>query len=553
MTDYSQLKLKDLRQIGKDMGLLRVDKNKKEVLIERLKKGRQLSDYNKNVLLEHARNRGILANAQMSKETILKKITSPKLQDLGRERLKEFAKQRGIRLKSTMTRKKIIQRIEEPPAYYTIENLKRLAKDNNIEVRRGTTKTELINRLTEANIIAPSKSVEVSNIGVLGPDDSLPLIALIKQKTPKNAREDLNNYKQYIGNIKTKNLTSNRPKQLQKTLETKEKKAVEEHKTPKNAREDLNNYKQYIGNIKTKNLTSNRLKQLQKTLETKEKKAVEEHSRLFTPVISQSALNEFANVYNINGNEVYDGRTFLNEARDSITRVLRGNKSTKVKLIFKCNMQREETNENGETIIVIKPFNFHSEKEVNLEGTDENELCDVMIDRIEEEIQRVEQAEGTGWHFHSVINLELHTVEWSPLRGSSYIELPQYLKNKKAITNITNEDNKCFLWCVLRALNPKSSNLNRLDKELKEKENTLNMEGIENPVKLSHINKFEKQNETITVTVFGYNEKDKVYPLRTSKHSNRSYKIKLLLIEKEGVTHYCLINNISRLVSSQVS
>ena len=112
MTDYSQLKLKDLRQIGKDMGLLRVDKNNIETLIERLKKGRQLSDYNKNVLLEHARNRGILANAQMSKETILKKITSPKLQDLGGERLREFAKQRGIRLKGTMPRKEIIQRIE---------------------------------------------------------------------------------------------------------------------------------------------------------------------------------------------------------------------------------------------------------------------------------------------------------------------------------------------------------------------------------------------------------------------------------------------------------
>ena len=324
-------------------------------------------------------------------------------------------------------------------------------------------------------------------------------------------------------------------------------------KTPKNAREDLNNYKQYVGNINIKNLTSKRLKKIPKTLEKKEKKAVEEHSRLFTPVISQSALNEFANVYNINGNEVYDGKTFLNEARDSITRVLRGNKSTKVKLIFNCKMQREETNEDGETIIVIKSFAFHSEKEANLEGTDENELYDVMIDRIEEEIQKVERAPDTGWHFHSVINLELHTAEWVPLRGSSYIELPGYLKNKKAITNMKNDDNKCFLWCVLRALNPVTIHPERLDKELKEKENTLNMEGIEYPVKLFDIKKFEKQNETISITVFGYNEKDKVYPLRKSEHSNRSYKIKLLLIEKEGVSHYCLINDISRLVAFQVS
>ena len=212
-------------------------------------------------------------------------------------------------------------------------------------------------------------------------------------------------------------------------------------KTPKNAYEDLNNYRKYIQNIKREYLTSRKLKQIQKTLEEKEKKAMEERSRLFTPVITQSALNEFANVYTINGNEVYDGLTFLNNAKGSITGVLRENKPSRIKLIFKCNMQREEENEDGEIIIVIKPFNFHSYKEDNLEGTDENELYDVMIDRIEE-IQKVELAEGTGWHFHSVICLELHTAEWAPIGGSSYIELPEYLKNKKAITNIKNEDNK---------------------------------------------------------------------------------------------------------------
>ena len=378
------MKIKELRQIGKDMGLLRADKNNKNDLIERLKKGRQLSDYSKNVLLEHAQNAGILANAQMSKEAILKKIMSPSLQDLSDKRLREIAKQRGVRLRGAMPRKDIIIRIEEPTAYYTIENLKRLAKDNNIEVRRGITKTELINRLTEANIISPSKSVEVSNIGVLGPDDSLPLLASIKTK-----------------------------------------------RTPKSAYEDLNNYREYIQNIKREYLTSKRLKQIQKTLEEKEKKEEEERNRLFTPVLSLSALNEFANVYTINGNEVYEWRTFFRTAEGSLTRVLRENKHTRVKLIFKCKMQREEENEDGETIIVIRPFNFHSKKELNLEGTDENVLYNKMVDTIEEEIQKTENAEGTGWHFHSVISLELHTAEWVPLRGSSYIELPKELKNKK--------------------------------------------------------------------------------------------------------------------------
>ena len=216
-------------------------------------------------------------------------------------------------------------------------------------------------------------------------------------------------------------------------------------------------------------------------------------------------------------------------------------------------MRRAEIDENGEPFINIKPFAFHSEKEFNLQATDEKELYNVMIDRIEEEIQKVEEAEGTGWNFLRGVCLELHTVEWVPLSGSSYIELPEYLKNKKAITNMKNDDNKCFLWCVLRALNPKPKNAEKLDNNLKEKENTLNMKEIAYPVSLLDINKFEKQNETIIITVFGYNEWDKVYPLRKSEYSNRSCKIKLLLIEKDGVTHYCLINDISRLVASQIS
>ena len=65
-----------------------------------------------------------------------------------------------------------------------------------------------------------------------------------------------------------------------------------------------------------------------------------------------------------------------------------------------------------------------------------------------------------------------------------------------------------FLWCVLRALNPKDNHPERVDKELKLKENTLNMEGIEYPVSLiKDIDKFENQNQTICITVFGYDGK----------------------------------------------
>ena len=103
-----------------------------------------------------------------------------------------------------------------------------------------------------------------------------------------------------------------------------------------------------------------------------------------------------------------------------------------------------------------------------------------------------------------------------------------------------NEDNKCFLWCVLRVLNPKDNHPERVDKELKLKENTLNMEGIEYHVSLKDIDKFENQNQTICITVFGYDGKF-VYPLRNSNNLDREHKIRLMLIEKDGVKHYCLV------------
>ena len=157
-----------------------------------------------------------------------------------------------------------------------------------------------------------------------------------------------------------------------------------------------------------------------------------------------------------------------------------------------------------------------------------------MTERILEKIARLINGDGvggTGWAFYGVNKLELHTVSYKPLRGKTWMSLPKELANKKAITNTQNEDNKCFLWCVLRALNPKDNHPERVDKDLKLKENTLNMEGIEYPVSLKDIDKFENQNQTICITVFGYDGKI-VYPLRNSNNMDREHKIRLMLIGK---------------------
>ena len=62
------------------------------------------------------------------------------------------------------------------------------------------------------------------------------------------------------------------------------------------------------------------------------------------------------------------------------------------------------------------------------------------------------------------------------------------------------------------------------------------MEGIEYPVSWEDLEKFEKENPTISITVFGYKEKG-VHPLRNSDNMDREHKIRLMLIEKNGEKH----------------
>ena len=508
---YGNKNLAKLKEIGKKKGLLNVDqykKNDKNILVERLVKGKQISDESKHILLEQAKNTGLKVNANMSKEDILIKISNPKLTDLNNKRLRELADKGGIPLRSQMTDKAIIQRLENPTNYYTVESLKRLARNNNIDVRRNISKPDLINILGERNLITT---------------------------TPIKAKES-NLW------VSAKNI----PEELKKVVKKK----------ARNAREAMEDFKQYIKNLKKDYITPARLNKLSKQLEKKIQKAVEEQKRIFTPTKGASAFRNFTNQYVIKGVPNYDPITFLKDAKPAIINIMNSNRNIKVMLYLNCLMKR--TDSQGFT--AIKQFAFHSiGNKIITEGTDLYEIYQEMIDEIEEEIQKVEEAEGSGWVFLEIENLTLHTSIWDPLRAGSYIYLPKELKNKQAIINMKNEDNKCFLWSVLRALNPKDKNPQIVDKDLKSKQDTLNMEGISYPVDFKGVDRFESQNPDISISILGYNNYERTYPLKISKYTKgkkedgRKYDIVLLLIKDGENTHYCLVKNLSALLSSQIN
>ena len=251
---------------------------------------------------------------------------------------------------------------------------------------------------------------------------------------------------------------------------------------------------------------------------------------------------------------------FLTYAKPAIINIFNSNRNIKTALYLHCLMIRISSI-TGEK--VEKEFALHSKDlKLVLEETDESELYNEMVEEIEEEIQKVQNAEGSGWMFLKVIKLVLHTTKWEPLYGSSYIPLVTYLANKKAIINMRNEDDKCFMWSVLRALNPKDKNAERIDNDLKSKQNSINMKGIHYPVDLKAIDRFETQNPNISISVVGYNKVDLVHPIRASKYTKRDHNIVLLLIKEavkgengeiEEKTHYTLVKNKSALIASQIN
>jgi len=109
-------------------------------------------------------------------------------------------------------------------------------------------------------------------------------------------------------------------------------------------------------------------------------------------------------------------------------------------------------------------------------------------------------------------------VNYSPVGGSSWLELPKEIKLKHACVNVKNEDHKCFMWSVLAALHhgegipnpggiPNPSRINHYTRFA----NDLNFTNIEFPVKITNVKKFEKMNR-LSVHVFGYEEGD-ILPL----------------------------------------
>ena len=70
---------------------------------------------------------------------------------------------------------------------------------------------------------------------------------------------------------------------------------------------------------------------------------------------------------------------------------------------------------------------------------------------------------GSGWIIELIESQYINISTYRPLSGSSYMDLPVELRSpRKGLINIKNKDQKCFLWCHVRHINPSKEHPERI-------------------------------------------------------------------------------------------
>ena len=152
---------------------------------------------------------------------------------------------------------------------------------------------------------------------------------------------------------------------------------------------------------------------------------------------------------------------------------------------------------------------FHSKMTEIFQGSNIEEILEKMFAYIKTQVEN-SKLEDSEFKFDHIMHLDISFHKLQLTRGSSYIDLPAWIKGKKAVLNPKNEDDEeCFKWAVITALHHEeiSSHPERISK-LEPYSDLYNWKGLEFPMTVNQIDKFEKINPDIAVNVLYLHQKE---------------------------------------------
>ena len=189
----------------------------------------------------------------------------------------------------------------------------------------------------------------------------------------------------------------------------------------------------------------------------------------------------------------------------------------------------KSTNEKEET------FNRWIQTDL-LHNFDKNDAHAILIEKVDDE-----ELEGSGFQFQYIEEGIIEIYKIKDIKASSYIELPPDYQNSKSVINIKNDDNYCFLWCILAHIFPVEKDKNRVSNYYPYFY-SLDITDIYFPMRVKDIPKFERKNN-LNINVFELIN-DTLNPIQINTNYNEK-QIDLLLYEN----HYCLITKLHTLIN----
>jgi len=189
-------------------------------------------------------------------------------------------------------------------------------------------------------------------------------------------------------------------------------------------------------------------------------------------------------------------------------------------------------------------FNWYDKEQIK-------EKFDEFIEDIRGEIEAWSES-GSGWVVEKINLAYVNIARYEPLRGGTYLPLPDNLAKKKAIINVQNRDNGCLKWALRAALFPPKDGKNLQRPSKYPVKDGINYRGIDFPTPVGQIDKLEAQNRYLTINVFGW-ENNRVSIHRVSTKEVNVPWINLMLIESGMTQHYCYVKRVSALLFNQTN
>ena len=289
---------------------------------------------------------------------------------------------------------------------------------------------------------------------------------------------------------------------------------------------------------------------------------IEKHTELKTFKKFKSAFKGFANHFRLEGLPKIGIKAYLKKIQPSLQEKIKvlNKEGLKISIILHVLMRRKKEEQefrllSRHTILVGQELDY-----------------DLLIHNILEDLKNLTQ-EGSGWKFLEITKIDLHSINYTPFSGSSYIPLPKPIQNKKAVINVKNTDQKCFRYSVEAALLNLDKNQERVSNYNKPEFDYM-FKDLKYPVTIKDIDIFEKNNPNLAVNVYTFIPKEgKKYPISPERISDRilseekyinilHYKDETDIPENETSVedvkddcnyHYAWIKNFSRLVSKDHS